>query len=248
MPLLPTGLSTGRGEKTGSQQFPRHFFYYISIWYKGDMMTVAICLFWSGGSISSIFSDWDFQWTVWLVDLFIRCLLWGPCRRTQLGCCRRNSNQCILLFSYFIIGGKIKVTFFGISCQVFLFRQAHVYITAGACLSLGFRFAGSENMAAFNCLVSGLVVCKTCRVGKHADPGCFAENPRESQFSFCLTDFPVSMAVGLAMKSQCQHILKAVKVVGCRFGMCRTLDWDADICYSLLICLLSKSCILNSSF
>ncbi|XP_054840642.1 anaphase-promoting complex subunit 1 [Eublepharis macularius] len=30
--------------------------------------------------------------------------------------------------------------------------QAHVYITAGACLSLGFRFAGSENLAAFNCL------------------------------------------------------------------------------------------------
>lgn len=34
-----------------------------------------------------------------------------------------------------------------------LIRQAHVYIIAGACLSLGFRFAGSENLAAFNCLV-----------------------------------------------------------------------------------------------
>uniref|UniRef100_A0A7M4F1M5 Anaphase-promoting complex subunit 1 n=1 Tax=Crocodylus porosus TaxID=8502 RepID=A0A7M4F1M5_CROPO len=31
--------------------------------------------------------------------------------------------------------------------------QARVYIIAGACLSLGFRFAGSENIAAFNCLV-----------------------------------------------------------------------------------------------
>uniref|UniRef100_A0A8C0FJZ4 Anaphase-promoting complex subunit 1 n=1 Tax=Bubo bubo TaxID=30461 RepID=A0A8C0FJZ4_BUBBB len=30
--------------------------------------------------------------------------------------------------------------------------QAHVYIIAGACLSLGFRFAGSENLAAFKCL------------------------------------------------------------------------------------------------
>uniref|UniRef100_A0A8C0L4L0 Anaphase-promoting complex subunit 1 n=1 Tax=Canis lupus dingo TaxID=286419 RepID=A0A8C0L4L0_CANLU len=30
--------------------------------------------------------------------------------------------------------------------------QAHVYIIAGACLSLGFRFAGSENLSAFNCL------------------------------------------------------------------------------------------------
>uniref|UniRef100_A0A6I8P4H6 Anaphase-promoting complex subunit 1 n=1 Tax=Ornithorhynchus anatinus TaxID=9258 RepID=A0A6I8P4H6_ORNAN len=30
--------------------------------------------------------------------------------------------------------------------------QAHVYIIAGACLSLGFRFAGSENLAAFYCL------------------------------------------------------------------------------------------------
>uniref|UniRef100_A0A8D2MP82 Anaphase-promoting complex subunit 1 n=1 Tax=Zonotrichia albicollis TaxID=44394 RepID=A0A8D2MP82_ZONAL len=30
--------------------------------------------------------------------------------------------------------------------------QAHVYIIAGACLSLGFRFAGSENLAAFQCL------------------------------------------------------------------------------------------------
>ncbi|XP_019371655.1 PREDICTED: anaphase-promoting complex subunit 1 isoform X1 [Gavialis gangeticus] len=30
--------------------------------------------------------------------------------------------------------------------------QARVYIIAGACLSLGFRFAGSENIAAFNCL------------------------------------------------------------------------------------------------
>uniref|UniRef100_A0A8C6VB30 Anaphase-promoting complex subunit 1 n=1 Tax=Naja naja TaxID=35670 RepID=A0A8C6VB30_NAJNA len=30
--------------------------------------------------------------------------------------------------------------------------QAHVYIIAGSCLSLGFRFAGSENLAAFNCL------------------------------------------------------------------------------------------------
>lgn len=38
-----------------------------------------------------------------------------------------------------------------------LFRQAHVYIIAGACLSLGFRFAGSENLAAFNCLVSRLI-------------------------------------------------------------------------------------------
>lgn len=34
-----------------------------------------------------------------------------------------------------------------------LIRQAHVYIIAGACLSLGFRFAGSENQAAFKCLV-----------------------------------------------------------------------------------------------
>uniref|UniRef100_A0A8B9SCS9 Anaphase promoting complex subunit 1 n=1 Tax=Apteryx owenii TaxID=8824 RepID=A0A8B9SCS9_APTOW len=33
-----------------------------------------------------------------------------------------------------------------------LIRQAHVYIIAGACLSLGFRFAGSENLAAFKCL------------------------------------------------------------------------------------------------
>nr|XP_060610458.1 anaphase-promoting complex subunit 1 isoform X2 [Anolis sagrei ordinatus] len=32
--------------------------------------------------------------------------------------------------------------------------QAHVYIIAGACLALGFRFAGSENLAAFNCLFS----------------------------------------------------------------------------------------------
>uniref|UniRef100_A0A452U4G1 Anaphase-promoting complex subunit 1 n=1 Tax=Ursus maritimus TaxID=29073 RepID=A0A452U4G1_URSMA len=31
-------------------------------------------------------------------------------------------------------------------------RRAHVYIIAGACLSLGFRFAGSENLSAFNCL------------------------------------------------------------------------------------------------
>ncbi|XP_053552779.1 anaphase-promoting complex subunit 1, partial [Bombina bombina] len=30
--------------------------------------------------------------------------------------------------------------------------QAHVYIIAGACLALGFRFAGSANLAAFNCL------------------------------------------------------------------------------------------------
>ncbi|KAK2520245.1 Anapc1 [Columba guinea] len=30
--------------------------------------------------------------------------------------------------------------------------QAHVYIIAGACLALGFRFAGSENQAAFQCL------------------------------------------------------------------------------------------------
>lgn len=30
--------------------------------------------------------------------------------------------------------------------------QAHVYIIAGACLSLGFRFAGSENLSAFSCL------------------------------------------------------------------------------------------------
>lgn len=38
---------------------------------------------------------------------------------------------------------------------VFLIRQAHVYIIAGACLALGFRFAGSENQAAFQCLVRG---------------------------------------------------------------------------------------------
>ncbi|XP_073401268.1 anaphase-promoting complex subunit 1-like isoform X2 [Dendrobates tinctorius] len=30
--------------------------------------------------------------------------------------------------------------------------QAYVYIIAGACLALGFRFAGSANLAAFNCL------------------------------------------------------------------------------------------------
>ncbi|XP_068088385.1 anaphase-promoting complex subunit 1 isoform X1 [Hyperolius riggenbachi] len=30
--------------------------------------------------------------------------------------------------------------------------QAHVYIIAGACLALGFRFAGSTNLDAFNCL------------------------------------------------------------------------------------------------
>ncbi|XP_030051793.1 anaphase-promoting complex subunit 1 [Microcaecilia unicolor] len=30
--------------------------------------------------------------------------------------------------------------------------QAHVYIIAGACLALGFRFAGSANLAAFSCL------------------------------------------------------------------------------------------------
>lgn len=37
-----------------------------------------------------------------------------------------------------------------------VFRQAHVYIIAGACLSLGFRFAGSENLSAFNCLVRNI--------------------------------------------------------------------------------------------
>uniref|UniRef100_A0A8C4LFD5 Anaphase promoting complex subunit 1 n=1 Tax=Equus asinus TaxID=9793 RepID=A0A8C4LFD5_EQUAS len=36
--------------------------------------------------------------------------------------------------------------------------QAHVYIIAGACLSLGFRFAGSENLSAFNCLVRSVLV------------------------------------------------------------------------------------------
>lgn len=40
---------------------------------------------------------------------------------------------------------------------VLFIRQAHVYIIAGACLSLGFRFAGSENKAAFNCLVRGWI-------------------------------------------------------------------------------------------
>uniref|UniRef100_F7E2X8 Anaphase-promoting complex subunit 1 n=1 Tax=Xenopus tropicalis TaxID=8364 RepID=F7E2X8_XENTR len=30
--------------------------------------------------------------------------------------------------------------------------QAHVYIIAGACLALGFRFAGTANLSAFNCL------------------------------------------------------------------------------------------------
>ena len=37
-------------------------------------------------------------------------------------------------------------------------RQAHVYIIAGACLSLGFRFAGSENLSAFNCLVRNIFI------------------------------------------------------------------------------------------
>lgn len=40
---------------------------------------------------------------------------------------------------------------------VLFLRQAHVYIIAGACLSLGFRFAGSENLAAFKCLVRGFI-------------------------------------------------------------------------------------------
>ncbi|KAJ7425785.1 anaphase promoting complex subunit 1 [Willisornis vidua] len=39
--------------------------------------------------------------------------------------------------------------------------QAHVYIIAGACLSLGFRFAGSENLAAFQCL-TGHYNLETC--------------------------------------------------------------------------------------
>ncbi|EGW04951.1 Anaphase-promoting complex subunit 1 [Cricetulus griseus] len=39
--------------------------------------------------------------------------------------------------------------------------QAHVYIIAGACLSLGFRFAGSENLSAFNCL-TGPYNLETC--------------------------------------------------------------------------------------
>lgn len=41
---------------------------------------------------------------------------------------------------------------------VIVSRQAHVYIIAGACLSLGFRFAGSENLSAFNCLVRSILV------------------------------------------------------------------------------------------
>ncbi len=33
--------------------------------------------------------------------------------------------------------------------------QAHDYIIAGGCLAVGFRFAGSANSDAFDCLVSG---------------------------------------------------------------------------------------------
>lgn len=32
-------------------------------------------------------------------------------------------------------------------------RQAHDYIIAGACMAVGFRFAGSANSDAFDCLV-----------------------------------------------------------------------------------------------
>ncbi|PIO35328.1 hypothetical protein AB205_0200750, partial [Aquarana catesbeiana] len=39
--------------------------------------------------------------------------------------------------------------------------QAHVYIIAGACLALGFRFAGSTNLDAFNCL-TGHYNLETC--------------------------------------------------------------------------------------
>lgn len=34
----------------------------------------------------------------------------------------------------------------------FLFSQVQDYITAGACLALGLRFAGSANSDAFDCL------------------------------------------------------------------------------------------------
>lgn len=36
--------------------------------------------------------------------------------------------------------------------------QAHDYIIAGGCLAVGFRFAGSANSEAFDCLVSGHIL------------------------------------------------------------------------------------------
>jgi anaphase-promoting complex subunit 1 len=39
------------------------------------------------------------------------------------------------------------------SCVIRLFSQAMVHITAGACMAIGLKFAGSSNQCAFDCLV-----------------------------------------------------------------------------------------------
>uniref|UniRef100_A0A8C4PIT9 Anaphase promoting complex subunit 1 n=1 Tax=Equus asinus TaxID=9793 RepID=A0A8C4PIT9_EQUAS len=108
--------------------------------------------------------------------------------------------------------------------------QAHVYIIAGACLSLGFRFAGSENLSAFNCLVRSVLVYSGF---------CLFTGPYNLET--CLSVVLLSLAMVMAGSGN----LKVLQL--CRYLHMKT--WIAVIGrYSSKLMLLSALCYLLSVF
>lgn len=75
-----------------------------------------------------------------LEDINVETMTWVLCH--YISFCgltlKHKENQLYFLWS--------------LTCWVFFLSQVQDYITAGACLALGLRFAGSANFDAFECL------------------------------------------------------------------------------------------------
>ncbi|XP_078504893.1 anaphase-promoting complex subunit 1 [Lissotriton helveticus] len=107
--------------------------------------------------------------------------------------------------------------------------QAHIYIIAGACLALGFRFAGSANTSAFNCL------CKFAKDFIECLSTAAATITGHYNLETCLSVVLLSLAMVMAGSGT----LKALQL--CRFMLKKTggeMNYGFHLAHSMALGLL----------
>lgn len=97
-----------------------------------------------------------------------------------------------------------------------LIRQAHSYITAGICFSLGLRYAGTGNEHAMEAIYTKLLELKKLRDG--ADPVSLSLQPDISTLELCIGSSAISLAMVMAGTGD-------LKV----FRLLKALRWKCDM-------------------
>ncbi len=117
-------------------------------------------------------------------------------------------------------------------------RQAHTYITAGTCLALGLRYAGTSSLEARDTIMKRLVGLKTLREASKSSPGG-ARQDHAAQEKAVINTACTTAAIGLAMVmagNGCVECLRLVRELLVKSD--RSVSYGQFMAYSEAIGLL----------